>query len=77
MERVCRYLSVFLALLTLRVAADCTSYGVDYSNGGTYSIDVSSNQYFSFITVFQGMYTVFGLSVFHRLVPGYDKGWTC
>ncbi|KAM7186302.1 hypothetical protein V8F20_011437 [Naviculisporaceae sp. PSN 640] len=54
MERVYRYLSVFLTLLALRVAADCTSYGVDYSNGGTYSIDVSSNQYFSFITVFQG-----------------------
>ncbi len=50
----------FLALvafvsLCLGVRADCASYGVDSSNGGAYYIDGSSNQYFSFITVFQGM----------------------
>lgn len=33
--------------------ADCSSYGVDYANGGAYYIDGSSNQYFSFITIFQ------------------------
>ncbi|KAM7221354.1 hypothetical protein V8F06_003322 [Rhypophila decipiens] len=56
MELVYRYLSLLLALLTLGVAAQsqCTSYGVDYQNQGTYSIDSTSNQYFSFITVFQG-----------------------
>ncbi|KAK0733322.1 hypothetical protein B0T26DRAFT_842399, partial [Lasiosphaeria miniovina] len=45
---------VLLAVLVLRTHAACTSYGVDYSNGGTYNIDGSSNQYFSFVTVFQG-----------------------
>ncbi|KAK4211109.1 hypothetical protein QBC37DRAFT_447042 [Rhypophila decipiens] len=56
MELVYRYLSLLLALLTVGVAAQsqCTSYGVDYQNQGTYSIDSTSNQYFSFITVFQG-----------------------
>ncbi|KAK4154180.1 hypothetical protein C8A00DRAFT_43041 [Chaetomidium leptoderma] len=49
-----RYLWVLLALLALRASAECTSYGVDYSNGGTYYIDGASNQYFSFVTVFQG-----------------------
>ena len=50
-----RYLWILLALLLTSVRADCASYGVDYSNGGSYYIDGSSNQYFSFITVFQGM----------------------
>jgi len=43
-----------VALLGLRANAACTSYGVDFSNGGTYDIDSESNEYFSFITVFQG-----------------------
>jgi hypothetical protein len=51
-----RHLRVLLLASWLpRAWADCTSYGVDYSNGGSYYIDGSSNQYFSFITVFQGM----------------------
>ena len=41
-------------LLALRANAACTSYGVDYSSGGSYYIDGASNQYFSFATVFQG-----------------------
>ncbi|KAH6842583.1 hypothetical protein B0I37DRAFT_436193 [Chaetomium sp. MPI-CAGE-AT-0009] len=43
-----------LALLGLRASAACTSYGVDFANGGAYNIDGESNEYFSFITVFQG-----------------------
>ena len=54
MEAGFRWFWALLALFALRVSADCTSYGVDYSNGGRYNIDSSSNQYFSFITVFQG-----------------------
>ena len=54
MEVVFKWLWLLLALLALRARADCTSYGVDYSNGGSYYIDSTSNQYFSFITVFQG-----------------------
>jgi hypothetical protein len=57
MEKVFRCCFVLLALLLVRVGATeaaCSSYGVDYSNGGAYYIDGSSNQYFSFITVFQG-----------------------
>ncbi|KAK3394867.1 hypothetical protein B0H63DRAFT_556017 [Podospora didyma] len=55
-----RHLWALLMLLVLRVTAveateaACTSYGVDYSNGGAYNIDATSNQYFTFITVFQG-----------------------
>ncbi|KAK0616229.1 hypothetical protein B0T14DRAFT_242742 [Immersiella caudata] len=48
-----RWLWVLVACLALRVHAQCTSYGVDFSNGGRYNIDGTSNQYFSFITVFQ------------------------
>ncbi|KAK3937407.1 hypothetical protein QBC46DRAFT_319704 [Diplogelasinospora grovesii] len=54
METTFRCLLVLLALFAPRVRADCNSYGVDYSNGGSYYIDGSSNQYFTFITVFQG-----------------------
>lgn len=46
-----------LALLGLRASAACTSYGVDFSNGGSYDIDSESNEYFSFISVFQGKST--------------------
>jgi hypothetical protein len=50
------FAATLLVLLTfcMRALADCSSYGVDYANGGAYYIDGSSNQYFSFITVFQG-----------------------
>ncbi|KAK3682164.1 hypothetical protein B0T22DRAFT_386440 [Podospora appendiculata] len=48
------YFWVLLAFIAFRVHADCTSYGVDYSNGGSYNIDSTSNQYFSFATIFQG-----------------------
>jgi hypothetical protein len=43
-----------LALLSVKVLADCVSYGIDYANGGAYYIDGSSQQYFTFVTVFQG-----------------------
>ncbi|KAK3994650.1 hypothetical protein QBC44DRAFT_367492 [Cladorrhinum sp. PSN332] len=49
-----RCLLALASLFILRVTAACTSYGVDYANGGSYYIDGSSNQYFSFITIFQG-----------------------
>ena len=48
---------VLFALLALRASAACTSYGVDYASGGSYNIDGASNQYFSFVTVFQGKST--------------------
>ncbi|OIW28951.1 hypothetical protein CONLIGDRAFT_401496 [Coniochaeta ligniaria NRRL 30616] len=57
MEKILRCCWLVLVLLLVRVnaaEAACSSYGVDYSNGGAYYIDGSSNQYFSFITVFQG-----------------------
>lgn len=50
---------VALLSLSLGVLGDCVSYGVDYANGGAYYIDGSSNQYFSFITVFQGKSCLF------------------
>ncbi len=45
---------LLLALFAIHANADCTSYGVDYSSGGSYYIDSGSNQYFSFVSVFQG-----------------------
>jgi hypothetical protein len=54
-----------VALLGLRASAACTSYGVDFSNGGTYDIDSESNEYFSFISVFQGKSAAGGLSKNH------------
>ncbi|KXX80841.1 hypothetical protein MMYC01_201899 [Madurella mycetomatis] len=49
-----KYLWVVLLAFLIRAGAACTSYGVDYSNNGAYYIDGSSNEYFTFITVFQG-----------------------
>ncbi|KAL2264911.1 hypothetical protein VTJ83DRAFT_7421 [Remersonia thermophila] len=49
-----RYMWLLVALLAMRASAACTSYGVDFVTGGTYSIDVTSNEYFTFTTVFQG-----------------------
>ncbi|KAI1344678.1 hypothetical protein F5Y15DRAFT_756 [Xylariaceae sp. FL0016] len=40
--------------LAWRVAADCSVYGIDYSNGGSYNIDASSDDYFTFTSVFEG-----------------------
>lgn len=57
MENLLRTFWLGLVFLLVHVSADvaaCSSYGVDYSNGGSYNIDGSSNQYFTFITVFQG-----------------------
>lgn len=48
------HLWLIAALLALKVVADCVSYGVDFANGGSYNIDGSSNENFSFATVFQG-----------------------
>ncbi|KAL8357518.1 hypothetical protein RB601_009128 [Gaeumannomyces tritici] len=47
-------LAALLALCLGVLGQSCSSYGVDYSNGGSYYIDGSSNQYFTFISVFQG-----------------------
>ncbi|KAI6256882.1 hypothetical protein MCOR27_001026 [Pyricularia oryzae] len=49
-------LTAALSLCLGAIAQSCTSYGVDYSNGGSYYIDSSSNDYFSFVSEFQGCY---------------------
>jgi len=49
-----RSLFALAAVFSAKALADCISYGVDYANGGSYYIDSSSNQYFTFQTVFQG-----------------------
>ncbi|KAI2466668.1 hypothetical protein F4781DRAFT_345952 [Annulohypoxylon bovei var. microspora] len=43
-----------IGLFSLRALAQCSSYGVDYVNGGSYDIDSSSNNNFTFTTIFQG-----------------------
>ncbi|KAI0164550.1 hypothetical protein GGR52DRAFT_129751 [Hypoxylon sp. FL1284] len=45
---------LIISIFTLRVLAACSSYGVDYVNGGSYDIDASSNDNFTFTTIFQG-----------------------
>ncbi|KAI1767325.1 hypothetical protein GGR53DRAFT_123575 [Hypoxylon sp. FL1150] len=45
---------LIIGLFTLRTLAACSSYGVDYVNGGSYDIDASSNDNFTFTTIFQG-----------------------
>lgn len=51
-----RCLWAWLALLVFRAAADlstCRCTGVDYSNGGSYLVDGSSNDDFTFVSVFE------------------------
>lgn len=54
-------LTAALSLCLGAIAQSCTSYGVDYSNGGSYYIDSSSNDYFSFVSEFQGMAQSLGM----------------
>ncbi|KAI1207352.1 uncharacterized protein F4807DRAFT_435485 [Annulohypoxylon truncatum] len=49
-----RSLWLVVGLFALKVLAQCSSYGVDYVNGGSYDIDSSSNKNFTFTTIFQG-----------------------
>ena len=52
-----RSLVVLFAVLAVRVMGQqCVSYGIDFANGGSYNIDSTSNNYFSFVTVFQGTF---------------------
>ena len=50
--------SLLFILLTLAglSAADCESYGYDFVDGGTYCINTTSADYFSFGTLFYGKY---------------------
>ncbi len=43
-----------LALLVGRALSDCTCSGLDYTNGGSYLIDGSSDKQFIFTSQFQG-----------------------
>jgi len=43
-----------LALLANRALADCTCSGLDYTNGGSYLIDGSSDREFVFTSQFSG-----------------------
>ncbi|GAW21514.1 hypothetical protein ANO14919_110360 [Xylariales sp. No.14919] len=47
-------LCLLVGYLALRASAACNVYGVDYSNGGSYNIDTSSDELFSFTSIFQG-----------------------
>lgn len=49
----------FFALLSGRmlVLADCTCSGLDYTNGGSYLIDGTSDREFIFTSQFQGKYS--------------------
>lgn len=46
---------VALALLAAKtVAQTCVSYGVDFQNGGSYFQNISSNNDFTFASIFEG-----------------------
>ena len=49
-----RVLWACLALLANRALADCTCSGLDYTNGGSYLIDGSSDRQFVFTSQFEG-----------------------
>ncbi|KAI0399801.1 hypothetical protein F4802DRAFT_587788 [Xylaria palmicola] len=51
---VSRLFLVAAGFLAIRASAACTVYGVDYSNGGSYNVDASSDALFSFTSIFQG-----------------------
>ncbi|KAJ8130781.1 hypothetical protein O1611_g2845 [Lasiodiplodia mahajangana] len=52
-SRVARF-CLLAGYLALRASAACNVYGVDFSNGGSYNIDTSSDSLFTFTSVFQG-----------------------
>lgn len=54
MARGDRYAWLCVGILALRVSADCSVTGLDYTNGGSYLIDASSDQDFAFSSLFQG-----------------------
>jgi hypothetical protein len=56
------------------LAQGCQAFGVDFANGGAYYIDGGSNQYFSFITVFQGCQSE---TISPILVDPQDNQYAC
>ncbi|KAI0390885.1 hypothetical protein F5Y17DRAFT_471285 [Xylariaceae sp. FL0594] len=65
----------FLAgYIALRATATCTVFGVDYSNGGSYNIDTSSDDLFHFTSVFQGCVQE---SVMPTLIDPAGHQYTC
>ena len=44
-----------LVLTATLVQGQCNATGIDYTDGGQYVVDASSNKNFSFATVFSGM----------------------
>lgn len=54
MAQIVRLLALGVALLATRAAADCQCAGLDYTNGGSYFLDQSSTQLFTFTSLFEG-----------------------
>ncbi len=57
MARLPPLLWACLTVLAGRVLADCTCSGLDYTNGGSYLIDGTSDREFVFTSQFQGWST--------------------
>ncbi|KAI1136175.1 hypothetical protein F5Y05DRAFT_113097 [Hypoxylon sp. FL0543] len=49
-----RSLWFMISLFAIGALTQCSSYGVDYVNGGSYDVDSTSNDNFTFTTIFQG-----------------------
>ncbi len=57
MARRCGFLTaLWLAAMAAVVSADCVCSGLDYTNGGSYLVDGSSDKPFVFTSQFQGWY---------------------
>lgn len=61
MARYYQHLLACLALLALQVSADCSVTGLDYTNGGSYLIDATSDSKFTFTSLFRGMWSLSNL----------------
>lgn len=48
------HLAALLILFVVRCLGNCMSYGVDYTNGGSFFLDNESLEVFSFTTAFYG-----------------------
>lgn len=63
-----KILAWFLLALPAFAQDECTATGVDFTDGGTYSVDSSSTSKFTFATIFSGGYPWTVLLLAHNAV---------
>lgn len=63
-----KILAWFLLALPAFAQDECTATGVDFTDGGVYSVDSSSTSKFTFATIFSGGYPWTALLLAHKAV---------